>query len=133
MSISIPKSFNAIADTWAPHLVANVNGQHIKIAKIDGSFVFHSHPESDELFYVLSGRLIMKFEDREDITMDAGDMYVVPKGVRHCPVADNAHIMLVEAADTINTGDAPASERTKAVNERFQEDAVYSKKGHQQL
>ncbi|KAJ4159195.1 uncharacterized protein LMH87_008103 [Akanthomyces muscarius] len=119
MSISIPKSFSAITDTWAPHLVASVNGQHIKIAKIDGSFVFHSHPESEEVFYVLSGRLTMKFEDRDDIVMDTGDMYVVPKGVRHCPVADNAQIMLVEAADTINTGDAPASERTRAVNNRF--------------
>lgn len=119
MSISIPKSFNDIADTWAPHLVANVNGQHVKIAKIDGSFVFHSHSESDELFYVLSGHLIMKFEDREDINMSAGDIYVVPRGVRHCPVADNAEIMLVEAAETINTGDAPVSERTRTVNERF--------------
>ncbi|EJP64765.1 cupin 2 barrel domain protein [Beauveria bassiana ARSEF 2860] len=75
MATSIPESFKAIADTWAPHLVANVNGQHIKIAKIDGSFVFHSHPDSDELFYVLSGRLTIKFEEGcEAITMEAGDM-----------------------------------------------------------
>ncbi|KAJ3496075.1 hypothetical protein NLG97_g2926 [Lecanicillium saksenae] len=122
MSISIPKSFNDVADTWAPHLIATVNGQDVKIAKIDGSFVFHSHPESDELFYVLSGTLTMKFEDREDIHMKAGDVYVVPKGVRHCPVADNAKILLVETAGTINTGDAPASDRTRAVNKRFHGD-----------
>ncbi|KAJ6785527.1 hypothetical protein PWT90_03818 [Aphanocladium album] len=122
MSISIPNSFNDITDTWAPHLVASVNGQHVKIARIDGCFVFHSHPESDELFYVLTGNLTMRFEDREDIHMKAGDVYVVPKGVQHCPVADNAQIMLVEAAETINTGDAPASERTRAVNKRFHGD-----------
>lgn len=120
MATSIPESFKAITDTWAPHLVANVNGQHIKIAKIDGSFVFHSHPDSDELFYVLSGRLAIKFEEgREAITMEAGDMYVVRKGVRHCPVADDAQIMLIEAANTVNTGDAPVSERTRDVSTRF--------------
>ncbi|OAQ98807.1 hypothetical protein LLEC1_06908 [Akanthomyces lecanii] len=119
MSTSIPKSFSAITGTWAPHLVGSVNGQHVKIAKIDGPFVLHSHPASDELFYVLSGRLTLTFEDRDDVVMDPGDMYVVPRGVRHCPVADKAQIMLVEAADTINTGDPPASERTRAVNTRF--------------
>ncbi|OAA46550.1 RmlC-like jelly roll fold protein [Beauveria brongniartii RCEF 3172] len=119
MSTSIPESFKDIADTWAPHLVADVNGQHVKIAKIDGSFVFHSHPDSDELFYVLSGRLTIKFEDRDAVTMEAGDMYVVRKGVRHCPVAEDAQIMLIEAANTINTGDAPVSERTKEVSTRF--------------
>lgn len=122
MSVSIPKTFDAIADTWAPHLVASLNGQHVKVAKIDGSFVFHSHPDSDELFYLLSGKLTMKFEDREDIVFSVGDVYVVPKGVRHCPVAENAQIMLVEAAGTINTGDAPASERTREVNKRFHSD-----------
>ncbi|KAJ2967088.1 hypothetical protein NQ176_g9837 [Zarea fungicola] len=122
MSVSIPKTFDAIADTWAPHLVASLNGQHVKVAKIDGSFVFHSHPDSDELFYLLSGKLTMKFEDREDIVFSVGDVYVVPKGVRHCPVAENAQIMLVEAAGTVNTGDAPASERTREVNKRFHSD-----------
>ncbi|OAA70440.1 RmlC-like jelly roll fold protein [Cordyceps fumosorosea ARSEF 2679] len=122
MSTSIPKSLNAITDTWSPHLLASVNGQHVKIAKIDGSFVFHAHPESDELFYVLSGQLTLKFEDRADVAMRAGDVYVVPRGVRHCPVADDAEIMLVEAADTVNTGDAPASARTKQVNTRFHAD-----------
>ncbi|KAM3455964.1 hypothetical protein MY3296_002083 [Beauveria thailandica] len=119
MSTSIPESFKGIADTWAPHLVADVNGQHVKIAKIDGSFVFHSHPDSDELFYVLSGRMTIEFEDREAISMEAGDMYVVRRGVRHCPVADDAQIMLIEAANTINTGDAPVSERTRKVSTRF--------------
>lgn len=121
MSLSVSQTLDAIKDTWAPHLVASVNGQHVKVAKIDGSFVFHSHPDSDELFYLLSGKLTMKFEDREDIVMAAGDVYVVPKGVRHCPVAENAQIMMVEAAGTVNTGDAPASERTREVNSRFLE------------
>ncbi|TQV92269.1 hypothetical protein V2A60_006959 [Cordyceps javanica] len=122
MTVSIPKYFSNITDTWSPHLVARVNGQQIKIAKIDGAFVFHLHPESDELFYVLSGRLIMKLEEHEHNIMSAGDMWVVPKGLRHGPVADNAEIMLVEAANTINTGDAPVSARMREVNTRFHGD-----------
>jgi quercetin dioxygenase-like cupin family protein len=115
MSLSVPDTLDRINDTWAPHLVATVNDQHVKIAKIDGSFVFHSHPDSDELFYLLSGKLTMKLEDKPDIVMAVGDVYVVPKGVRHCPVAENAHIMMVEAAGTLNTGDAAASDRTRAL------------------
>ncbi|EGX91566.1 Cupin 2 conserved barrel domain protein [Cordyceps militaris CM01] len=120
MSISIPQSLNRITDTWSPHLIARVNGQHVKLAKIDGSFVMHAHPASDELFYVVSGRLTLRFEDRADVPMRAGDVYVVPRGVRHCPVAEPAaEIMLVEAADTVNTGDAQVSARTREVNTQF--------------
>ncbi|KAK3177524.1 hypothetical protein K4F52_009722 [Lecanicillium sp. MT-2017a] len=115
MSISLPKTFDLITEKWSPHLLATVNDQHVKIAKIDGSFVFHSHPETDELFYLLSGKLTMKFEDRPDVEMVAGDVCVVPKGVRHCPVADDAQIMMVEAAGTVNTGDAPKSDRTRTL------------------
>ena len=122
MSISIPQAFTSITDTWAPHLVATVNDHHVKIVKIDGSFVFHSHPDTDELFYVLSGSMKMRFEDgRPDVVMPEGDMYVVPRGVRHCPVAENARVMIVEKVGTVNTGDAPVSERTKAVNTRLQD------------
>ena len=117
MSLSVPDTLVRITEFWAPHLVATVNDQHVKIAKIDGSFVFHSHPDSDELFYLLSGKLTMKFENKPDIVMAVGDVYVVPKGVRHCPVGEDAHIMMVEASGTLNTGDAATSDRTRTLQD----------------
>ena len=112
-AISIPKTLKLFDEKWSPRLIAAVNDQHVKIAKIDGEFVFHAHPDTDELFYLLSGKLTMELEDAESVEMKPGDMYVVPKGVRHKPVAENAEIMMVEKIGTVNTGDAPASERTR--------------------
>lgn len=113
MSVSIPQILDSFTEKWSPRHIASVNDQHVKIAKIDGSFIFHSHPESDELFYLLSGKLTMEIEGSDDIVMAPGDVYVVPKGVRHKPVAENAEIMMVESAGTVNTGDEPPSERTR--------------------
>ncbi|KAG9254349.1 RmlC-like cupin domain-containing protein [Emericellopsis atlantica] len=113
-AVSIPSTLNSFTETWSPRLVASVNGQHVKIAKCDGAFIFHSHPDSEELFYLLSGRLIMEIEgDADNVVMSPGDVYVVPKGVRHRPVCENAEIMMVEKAGTVNTGDEPAGERTR--------------------
>src|SRR4051794_28673461 len=97
-AISIPRTLDSFDEQWSPRLVASVNDQHVKIAKIDGQFIFHAHPDSDELFYVLSGKLVLEIEGENSIEMKEGDVYVVPKGVRHRPVADNAHIMIVERA-----------------------------------
>jgi mannose-6-phosphate isomerase-like protein (cupin superfamily) len=113
MSTSIPKTLDSFTETWSPRLVASVNDQHVKIAKCDGSFLFHSHPDSDELFYLFSGKLTMEIEGGDDVVMKPGDVYVVPKGVRHRPVCENAEIMMVEKAGTVNTGDEPAGERTR--------------------
>ncbi|KAI1328905.1 RmlC-like cupin domain-containing protein [Xylariaceae sp. FL0255] len=123
--ISLPKTFSSFTETWSPHLVASVNDQHVKIAKLDGAFVFHAHPDSDELFYVLEGDLTMEVEvdagegqrhetkKVEAVIMKPGDMYNVPKGVRHRPVAKNAHVIMVEKAGTVNTGDVEDSERRR--------------------
>lgn len=116
-SISVPGTFRSFTETWSPRLIASINNQHVKIAKIDGSFVFHAHPDSDELFYLLSGKLTMEIEGGQDVEMSEGDVYVVPKGVRHRPVAQNAHIMMVEKAGTVNTGDETGSELTKEVKD----------------
>jgi mannose-6-phosphate isomerase-like protein (cupin superfamily) len=116
-AISIPRTLDSFDEQWSPRLVASVNDQHVKIAKIDGQFIFHAHPDSDELFYVLSGKLVLEIEGENSIEMKEGDVYVVPKGVRHRPVADNAHIMIVERAGTVNTGDEEGSERTRALKD----------------
>jgi mannose-6-phosphate isomerase-like protein (cupin superfamily) len=114
-AVSIPQALNSFDDLWSPRLVASVNNQHVKIAKINGSFIWHSHPDSDELFYVLEGRLTLEIENEHifEVAMSAGDMYTVPRGVRHRPVAENAKIMMVEQAGTVNTGDAGVSALTR--------------------
>lgn len=117
MPTSIPQTLSKIQDTWSPHLVAAVNDQHVKIAKLDGEFIFHSHPDSDELFYLLLGELTMKLEGADDVVMQPGDVYVVPRGVRHCPVARDAQVIMVEKAGTINTGDETSSERTRELRQ----------------
>lgn len=116
-SISVPETLSSFTETWSPRLIASINDQHVKVAKIDGSFVFHAHPDTDELFYVLSGKMTMEIEGGPNVDMSEGDMYVVPKGVRHRPVGQNAHIMMVEKAGTVNTGDETDSERTKQVKD----------------
>ncbi|KAH6669715.1 RmlC-like cupin domain-containing protein [Plectosphaerella plurivora] len=114
-SISVPSVVDSITETWSPRLVASINDHHVKVAKIDGEFIWHAHPDSEELFYLLSGKLQMQIEGQDPVVMAEGDVFVVPKGVRHRPVAENATIMMVEHQSTVNTGDETGSERTKQV------------------
>ena len=99
-TVSVPDKFSSFTETWSPRLIAAVNDQHVKIAKIDGEFIFHAHPDSDELFYLLDGELRMEIEGSDSVEMKVGDVYVVPKGVRHRPVARNAQIMMIEKNDS---------------------------------
>ncbi|KAF5581801.1 cupin 2 conserved barrel domain-containing protein [Fusarium pseudocircinatum] len=110
---SIPETLSSFTEKWSPRLIASVNDHHVKVAKIDGSFIWHAHPDSEELFYLLSGKLTMEIQGQDPVVMKEGDMYVVPKGVTHKPVAENAVIMMVERGGTVNTGDQTDSERTK--------------------
>ena len=103
--------FSQISTYWDPHIVCELNGQHIKIAKVKGDFIWHSHEKEDELFYVHSGHLIMHFRDHT-VEMKAGDWLVVPQGVEHQPSApEETCIVLLEPIGTVNTGDI-ISERT---------------------
>ena len=119
-SVSIPKTVDSIKSLWAPHLIANVNDHHVKIAKIDGDFIWHAHPNSDELFYLLEGKLYMDVENEETVSMSPGDVFVVPKGVRHKPRAANAVILMMEHESTVNTGDQMDSDRTVSVQDARQ-------------
>ncbi|KLO83776.1 uncharacterized protein LW93_560 [Fusarium fujikuroi] len=114
---SVPETLSSFTEKWSPRLIASVNDHHVKVAKVDGSFIWHAHPDSEELFYLLSGKLTMEIQDEEPVVMKEGDMYVVPKGVTHKPVAENAVIMMVEKEGTVNTGDQTDSERTKQVKD----------------
>lgn len=109
--INIKDKLSKFSDLWAPKLIAQMNDYHIKIAKIQGDFIWHSHPETDELFFVLNGKLRIDFRD-EHVELESGEMYIVPKGIEHKPFAQHeCSIMLIEPAGTLNTGDA-GGERT---------------------
>lgn len=102
--INIAEKLSLFSDHWNPRVVASLNGQHVRLAKLQGEFVWHSHQQEDELFYVLSGELRMEFRDRV-VTLQPGEMIVVPRGVEHRPVAiQEVAIMLFEPAETVNTG-----------------------------
>jgi len=104
--INIQEKFNKFSSHWSPQIIAQVNDYQIKIARIQGDFVWHSHAETDEMFFVIDGEMDIHFRDGK-ITLREGDLYVVPKGVEHKPfAAKECQIMLIEPAGTLNTGDA---------------------------
>ena len=110
--INFAEKFTQFSDLWSPRIIAQMNDYHFKLAKIKGEFVWHSHPETDEVFIVIAGSLNIHLRD-ESVKLNAGEMYVVPKGVEHKPVAkQECHILLIEPAGTLNTGDA-GGEMTK--------------------
>lgn len=96
-----------IDEYWTPGIVAALNDYHVKLVKVRGEFCWHRHDDTDELFLVLAGRMTISLRDT-DIEMAAGELYVVPKGVEHKPFAEHeCHVLLLEPASTINTGDSP--------------------------
>ncbi|KAL7935741.1 RmlC-like cupin domain-containing protein [Trichoderma chlorosporum] len=114
---SVPRLLDSFTEKWSPRLVAAINDHHVKVAKLDGEFIWHAHPNSDELFYLLAGKLTLELEGQDDVVMQVGDMFVIPKGLRHRPIAEEASVMLIEHESTVNTGDETGSERTKQVKD----------------
>jgi mannose-6-phosphate isomerase-like protein (cupin superfamily) len=113
--VSLPAAFESFDERWAPRLAAEANGQAIKLARVEGEFVWHSHADADEVFLVVTGVLTVEFRENEDVTLEADEMLVVPAGVEHRPVADEeARVLLFEPVGTHNTGDT-ASDRNREV------------------
>lgn len=107
-----------IADYWNPRIVGELNGQMVKLVKFQGPFVWHHHDQEDELFYVVRGRFRMEFRDRQ-VWVEQGEFIIVPRGVEHRPVADEAvEVMLFEPATTLNTGNV-RNERTRDTLDRI--------------
>ena len=102
--VNMAEKFGKISEYWKPYIAAELNGQHVKLDKILGEFVFHRHEKEDEMFLVVKGRFRMEFRDRHEWIEEA-EFLVVPRGVEHRPVADKeCWIMLFEPASTLNTG-----------------------------
>ena len=118
--ISLIRAAEKLSDYWSPYVVGSVDDSYVKVAKVKGSLTWHSHELEDELFLVLKGRLRIELEDRA-VELKEGDMFVVPKGVRHNPVADEeCHILLFERKSTAHTGDV-VIERTRSIAEQLKE------------
>lgn len=108
--------YAAITELWSPRVVAGANGQYVKLGKGRGEFVWHAHPGEDEFFLIYRGELTLRYRDRPDVVLRAGDFHVVPRGVQHAPRADGeAWFMLIEPAATTHTG-AVESVQTRSVD-----------------
>jgi mannose-6-phosphate isomerase-like protein (cupin superfamily) len=103
--INLRNKFNLFQEQWTPKIVAELNGQQVKLAKVQGNFVWHAHENEDELFYIVKGELLLQFRDRE-VHLEEGEMLVVPRGVEHRPVAEKeCWILLFEPSETKHTGE----------------------------
>lgn len=102
--INLKEKFTLFSEEWTPKIIAESNGQLVKIAKGSGELVWHKHDNEDELFIVFKGQLTLQLRDKH-IVLNEGEMYVVPKGVEHCPIAEpDTHFMMIEPANTAHTG-----------------------------
>lgn len=109
--VNLDQKLSLFTERWSPKVIAELNGQHVKVAKLEGEYVWHHHETEDEMFLVVRGRLEMHLRDRV-VALGGGELIVVPHGVEHKPVArTEAHVVLFEPASTVNTGNV-RSERT---------------------
>jgi len=113
-AINLSKKFSMFSEHWSPKIIARMNDYHFKLVKFQGEFVWHDHKDTDEVFIVLDGEMSIHFRDG-DVSVKKGEMFVIPKGVEHKPSAKSeCRAMLVEAAGTVNTGDAGGDKTSPA-------------------
>ncbi|OZE42160.1 MULTISPECIES: cupin domain-containing protein [unclassified Rhodococcus (in: high G+C Gram-positive bacteria)] len=106
---NVAEALNTIEKPWQPHRLASINDYDVKVVKLLGEFVWHTHPDTDEMFFVHSGELTIQLRDH-DVVLGPGDVFVVPAGVEHCPKAvEEVSALLFERSGTVNTGDAGGS------------------------
>ncbi len=107
--VDLKEKLSAFSEQWSPKVVARLNDYEIKVVKVKGEFIWHTHDDTDELFLVMDGELTIQLRDG-DVTLTPGQLFVVPKGVEHCPIADGeVHALLIEPTGVVNTGGAGGS------------------------
>jgi mannose-6-phosphate isomerase-like protein (cupin superfamily) len=117
-STSPRKIAAALTELWSPRVIAEVDDSYVKVAKIQGTFGWHSHEHEDELFMILKGSLRIEMQD-ESVDLGEGDVYVVPKGTRHNPIAaEECHVLLIERKSTLHTGDM-ITEKTRSIADQL--------------
>ena len=105
--VNFGEKLSKFSEQWTPKVIAEMNDYQFKLVKIEGEFVWHEHPDTDEAFIVIEGSMSIDFEDGSSVDLDEGEMYVVPRGVRHRPCAESeCKVMLVEPKGVVNTGEA---------------------------
>ena len=116
--VNLTDKFDLMDEYWSPKIVGELNGQYVKLAKLRGEFIWHHHEDEDELFLVVKGRLIIKLRG-QDVTLEEGEFFIVPRGIEHKPVAEEeVHVLLLEPKFTLNTGNV-RNERTKEEIEKI--------------
>lgn len=114
-SINLAEKLASFSEHWSPRTVGQFNGHDLMLAKMRGAFTWHSHPDTDDFFLVLSGRVTIELRDRA-VTLGPGELFVVPRGVEHRPVAEEeAHVLLIEKTGTPNTGDPATAAPRKLI------------------
>jgi mannose-6-phosphate isomerase-like protein (cupin superfamily) len=102
--VNLAQKFSLFDEHWTPKIVGELNGQHVKLAKLKGEFVWHAHEAEDELFLVIKGRLCIRLRER-DVALGEGEFAIVPRGIEHCPVAnEEVHVLIFEPISTSHTG-----------------------------
>ena len=116
--VSLAKVAAGLTEFWSPRIVAEVDDAYVKVAKVEGSLAWHAHDDEDELFLVLKGTLLIEMEDRT-VELREGDSFVVPKGVRHNPIAkQECHLMLIERKSTLHAG-SEVTDKTRTLDEQL--------------
>jgi mannose-6-phosphate isomerase-like protein (cupin superfamily) len=114
-AVNLAQKLSTFSEHWAPRVVAAFNGHDVMVVKVKGEFRWHQHDDTDDFFLVLSGRVRIQMREG-DVTLGPGEMFVVPKGVQHCPIADEeAHLLLIEPRGTPNTGDAATAAERRVI------------------
>lgn len=114
-AVNLAEKLATFGEQWSPRIVARYNDNDVMVVKVKGEFQWHSHPDTDDFFLVLHGRLTIRLRNRH-VHLGPGEMFVVPKGVEHCPVAEEeCHILLIEPRGTPNTGDAATASQKVTV------------------
>ena len=117
-AVHVERAFERVSEYWSPKVIGRVNDQYLKVAKVKGEFVWHKHDGEDELFLVVRGRLRLQFEDG-DVVLEPGELYVVPKGTPHNPVAEEeCWVLLVETVTTTHAGDVDTP-RARSIAEQL--------------
>ena len=110
--LNLTETFGLVVGHWSPHIVAEFNGLHVKLVRVQGEFVWHSHQDTDEVFLVHKGSVTIEMRNKPPAVLHSGDLFVVPAGVEHRPIADEeCELVLIEPAETPNTGDAATAAR----------------------
>ncbi|MCC6975794.1 MAG: cupin domain-containing protein [Anaerolineae bacterium] len=117
--INLVQNFSLFQEYWSPRIIGEANGQYLKLAKVQGEFVWHQHQHEDETFLVVQGQLTIRFRDRE-VVLNPGELVVVPKGVEHQPYApEETWVMLIEPKETAHTGDTQSAQTVAIADQHW--------------